>query len=31
VLTRTQLEKLYGAPVETLTDAATGTTAFLPG
>jgi iron complex transport system ATP-binding protein len=31
VLTRAQLESLYGSPVETLTDAATGTTAFLPG
>ncbi len=31
VLTRAQLESLYGAPVETLTDAATGATAFLPG
>jgi iron complex transport system ATP-binding protein len=31
VLTRTQLESLYGAPVETLTDEATGATAFLPG
>jgi iron complex transport system ATP-binding protein len=31
VLTRTQLEALYGAPVETLTDPATGQTAFLPG
>jgi iron complex transport system ATP-binding protein len=31
VLTRTQLEALYGAPVETLTDTATGHTAFLPG
>jgi iron complex transport system ATP-binding protein len=31
VLTRTQLEELYGAPVETLTDTATGHTAFLPG
>jgi iron complex transport system ATP-binding protein len=30
VLTRTQLEALYGAPVETITDAA-GKTAFLPG
>jgi iron complex transport system ATP-binding protein len=30
VLTRPQLENLYGAPVEMLTDAA-GTTAFLPG
>ena len=31
VLTRAQLEALYGAPVETLTDTATGSTAFLPG
>ena len=31
VLTREQLEALYGAPVEMLTDAATGQTAFLPG
>jgi len=31
VLTRPQLEALYGAPVETLTDPATGATAFLPG
>jgi iron complex transport system ATP-binding protein len=31
VLTRAQLESLYGAPVETLTDGATGATAFLPG
>jgi iron complex transport system ATP-binding protein len=31
VLTRAQLGNLYGAPVEMLTDAATGTTAFLPG
>jgi iron complex transport system ATP-binding protein len=31
VLTRAQLESLYGAPVETLTDDATGATAFLPG
>ena len=31
VLTRAQLEALYGAPVETLTDTATGATAFLPG
>ena len=31
VLTRKQLEALYGAPVETLTDTASGTTAFLPG
>jgi iron complex transport system ATP-binding protein len=30
VLTRAQLENLYGAPVEMLTDA-TGTIAFLPG
>jgi iron complex transport system ATP-binding protein len=31
VLNRAQLEALYGAPVETVTDPATGTTAFLPG
>jgi iron complex transport system ATP-binding protein len=31
VLTRSQLEALYGAPVETLTDTATGAAAFLPG
>jgi iron complex transport system ATP-binding protein len=31
VLTRAQLENLYGAPVEMLTDATAGTTAFLPG
>lgn len=31
VLTRVQLEALYGAPVETLTDTATGAAAFLPG
>ena len=31
VLTRAQLESLYGSPVEMLTDGATGTTAFLPG
>jgi iron complex transport system ATP-binding protein len=31
VLTRGQLEALYGAPVETLTDPASGHTAFLPG
>jgi iron complex transport system ATP-binding protein len=31
VLTRAQLEALYSAPVETLTDTASGTTAFLPG
>jgi iron complex transport system ATP-binding protein len=31
VLTRTHLENLYGAPVEMLTDGASGTTAFLPG
>jgi len=31
VLTRTQLEALYGAPVERLTDTATGASAFLPG
>lgn len=31
VLTKTQLEALYGAPVETLSDAKSGQTAFLPG
>ena len=31
VLTRAQLETLYGAPVEMLTDGASGTRAFLPG
>jgi iron complex transport system ATP-binding protein len=31
VLTRERLAELYGAPVETLTDTATGQTAFLPG
>ena len=31
VLTRAQLEALYQAPVETITDTATGATAFLPG
>jgi ABC-type cobalamin/Fe3+-siderophores transport system ATPase subunit len=31
VLTRTQLEALYQAPVETLTDTATGASAFPPG
>lgn len=31
VLNRTQLETLYGAPVETVTDASAGKTAFLPG
>jgi iron complex transport system ATP-binding protein len=31
VLTRERLEELYQAPVEKLTDAATGTSAFLPG
>jgi iron complex transport system ATP-binding protein len=31
VLNRAQLEALYGAPVETITDAAAGRTAFLPG
>src|SRR5580692_7303359 len=30
-LTRAQLENLYGAPVEMLTDGASGATAFLPG
>jgi iron complex transport system ATP-binding protein len=31
VLTRERLEDLYGAPVEKLTDVATGQAAFLPG
>ena len=31
VLNRAQLEALYGAPVETITDTAAGKTAFLPG
>ena len=31
VLTREQLEELYRAPVEKLTDTATGASAFLPG
>jgi iron complex transport system ATP-binding protein len=31
VLTREQLEALYGAPVERLTDSTTGASAFLPG
>jgi iron complex transport system ATP-binding protein len=31
VLNRTQLEALYGAPVERLVDPATGAVAFLPG
>jgi len=31
VLTRGQLEALYGAPIETLTDHASGQSAFLPG
>jgi iron complex transport system ATP-binding protein len=31
VLNRAQLEDLYGAPVETLTDPASGASAFLPG
>jgi iron complex transport system ATP-binding protein len=31
VLTRARLEELYGAPIETLTDPASGITAFLPG
>jgi iron complex transport system ATP-binding protein len=31
VLTRAQLEALYHAPVETLTDTTTGKAAFLPG
>lgn len=31
VLTRAQLEALYGSPVEALTDSTTGASAFLPG
>jgi iron complex transport system ATP-binding protein len=31
VLNRVELEKLYGAPVETITDRDSGRTAFLPG
>jgi iron complex transport system ATP-binding protein len=31
VLERSQLEALYQAPVEKLTDSATGASAFLPG
>jgi iron complex transport system ATP-binding protein len=31
VLNRAQLEALYGAPVDVLTDTASGTSAFLPG
>ena len=31
VLTKTQLEELYRAPVDTLTDMTSGTNAFLPG
>ncbi len=31
VLTREQLERLYGTPVERLVDASTGMSAFLPG
>jgi iron complex transport system ATP-binding protein len=31
VLTKTQLEELYRAPVDTLTDTTSGTNAFLPG
>jgi iron complex transport system ATP-binding protein len=31
VLTREQLEALYRAPVETVTDSGTGKAAFLPG
>src|SRR3954454_3665713 len=31
VLNPAQLETLYGAPVETVTDSAAGKTAFLPG
>ena len=30
VLTRERLEDLYRAPIETLTDTATGASAFLP-
>jgi hypothetical protein len=31
VLSRVQLEALYGAPVEIVTDTAAGKSAFLPG
>jgi iron complex transport system ATP-binding protein len=31
VLTKPQLERLYGTPIERLTDASTGAAAFLPG
>jgi hypothetical protein len=31
VLTKPQLEALYGTPVETLSDTKSGQTAFLPG
>jgi hypothetical protein len=31
VLTKAQLEELYRAPVDTLTDSTSGTNAFLPG
>jgi iron complex transport system ATP-binding protein len=31
VLNRSQLETLYRAPIETITDTRTGSTAFLPG
>jgi hypothetical protein len=31
VLTRTQLEALYGAPVDIVTDTHSGISAFLPG
>jgi hypothetical protein len=31
VLNRAQLESLYRAPIETITNAQTGSTAFLPG
>jgi iron complex transport system ATP-binding protein len=31
VLTKVQLEELYRAPVDTLTDTTSGTSAFLPG
>jgi hypothetical protein len=31
VLTQKNLEALYGAPIRTLTDGATGESAFLPG
>jgi hypothetical protein len=31
VLTRARLEDLYRAPIETLTDSTSGSSAFLPG